>query len=335
MLQPVLQVVDVVKVGNPQRNPAAVERFRMVLSDGVHSVQCMLATTINPLVRDGAIKQGSVIHLQEFNCSTIQNRRIIIVIRVEVLQSVCGIIGNPRPYEPPNLPAPCVPLCQGTSSVSRVYVQKTIAQIKDENLWRSDKPDLIDVRAVISNVVADNFCYPACTLEFNGKRCNKKVTRNDNWAWYCGRCNQSFENCEYRYLLTCQIKDHTGTAVAIAFQEAGEAIVGYTAHELFTIRNVHQDEARFRKIMDAVLGREYLFKLTTMEETFNTEQPVKFNIVSVDKLDASDMSHRLLEEIDSLLKNFPHSTLEGASSDHSNDGYGFYRGLGSASPFRQ
>nr|CAB3463648.1 unnamed protein product [Digitaria exilis] len=276
MLQPVLQVVDVVKVGNPQRNPAAVERFRMVLSDGVHSVQCMLATTINPLVRDGAIKQGSVIHLQEFNCSTIQNRRIIIVIRVE-----------------------------GTSSVSRVYVQKTIAQIKDENLWRSDKPDLIDVRAVISNVVADNFCYPACTLEFNGKRCNKKI------------------------------KDHTGTAVAIAFQEAGEAIVGYTAHELFTIRNVHQDEARFRKIMDAVLGREYLFKLTTMEETFNTEQPVKFNIVSVDKLDASDMSHRLLEEIDSLLKNFPHSTLEGASSDHSNDGYGFYRGLGSASPFRQ
>nr|CAB3459940.1 unnamed protein product [Digitaria exilis] len=72
MLQP---VVDVVKVGNPQRNPAAVERFRMVLSDGVHSVQCILATAINPLVRDGAIKQGSVIHLQEFNLSTIQNRR--------------------------------------------------------------------------------------------------------------------------------------------------------------------------------------------------------------------------------------------------------------------
>jgi replication factor A1 len=57
-------------------------------------------------------------------------------------------------------------------------VQKTIAQIKYENLGRSDKPDLITVGAVISHVVADNFCYPACTLEFNGKRCNKKVTRN-------------------------------------------------------------------------------------------------------------------------------------------------------------
>ncbi|KAF8667139.1 hypothetical protein HU200_053326 [Digitaria exilis] len=198
-------------------------------------------------------------------------------------------------YMAGGMTAPCVPLSQDTSSVSRVYVQKTIAQIKDENLGQSDKPDFITVRAVISHVVADNFCYPACTLEFNGKRCNKKVTRNDNWTWYCGRCNQSFENCEYVYLLTCQIKDHTGTTFATAFRDAGEAIVGYTAHELFIIRNVHQDEVRFRKIMDAVLGREYLFKLRAMVETFNAEQRVKLNIFGVDKLDAPDMNHGVLE----------------------------------------
>jgi len=134
--------------------------------------------------------------------------------------------------------APCVSLSQDVSSISRIYVHKTIAQIKYENLGRSDKPDLITVKAVISHVLADNFCYPACTLEFNGKRCNKKVTRNGDWTWYCGRCNESFENCEYRYLLMCQIMDHTSTTFATAFQEAGEAIVGYTAHELFIIRNV-------------------------------------------------------------------------------------------------
>ncbi|RLN31047.1 replication protein A 70 kDa DNA-binding subunit C-like [Panicum miliaceum] len=146
--------------------------------------------------------------------------------------------------------APCVSLSQDISSISRIYVQKTIAQIKDENLGRSDKPDLITVSAVISHVVADNFCYPACTLEFNGKRCNKK-----------------------RYLLICEIMDHTGTTFATAFHEAGEAIVGYTAHELFVIRNVDQDE-----------------------------------------LDAWDVGHHLLKEIDNRLKDVSCSAPEDASS---------------------
>ncbi|KAF8725646.1 hypothetical protein HU200_020188 [Digitaria exilis] len=172
----------------------------------------------------------------------------------------------------------CVPLSQDTSSVSRVYVQKTIAQIKDENLGQSDKPDFITVRA---------------------------------------------------------IKDHTGTTFATAFGVAGEAIVGYTAHELFIIRNVHQDEARFRKIMDAVLGREYLFKLRARVETFNAEQRVKFTIVGVDRLDAPDVNHRVFEEIGNLLKDVSHSTLEGATSYNPNVGYDLYHALGSACPFLQ
>jgi len=216
--------------------------------------------------------------------------------------------------------APCVSLSQDVSSISRIYVHKTIAHIKDENLGRSDKPDFITVRAVISHVRDDNFCYPACTLEFNGKRCNKKVTRNGDWTWYCGRCNESFENCEYRYLLMCQIMDHTGSTFATAFQEAGEAIVGYTAHELFIIRNVDQDEARFTEIMEAVLGRKYLFKLTIKEETFNSEQHVKANIVSVEKLDALDVSHHLLKQIDNSLNGVSCSAPKDALSYNPNVG---------------
>ncbi|CAL4896077.1 unnamed protein product [Urochloa decumbens] len=224
-------------------------------------------------------------------------------------------------YMAGGMTAPCVSLSQDISSISRIYVQKTIAQIKDENLGRSDKPDFITVRAVTSHVVSDNFCYPACTLEFNGKRCNKKVTRNCDWTWYCSRCNQSFDNCEYRYLLMCQIMDHTGTTSATAFQEAGEAMLGYTAHELFIIRNVNQDEERFTEIMDVIRWREYLFKLAIKEETFNSEQHVKFNIVGVEKLNYSDVSRHLLEEIDNFLKDASHyAPEEDASSYNPNVG---------------
>ncbi|CAN6331137.1 unnamed protein product [Urochloa humidicola] len=217
--------------------------------------------------------------------------------------------------------APCVSLSQNISSLSRIFVQKTIAQIKDENLGRSDKPDFITVRAVISHVKADNFCYPACTLELNGKRCYRKVTNDSgDGTWYCDRCNRCSEKCEYKYLLLCQIKDHTGTTYAAAFQEAGEKIVGHTAEELFMIRNVEQDDVKFAAIMETILFRECLFKLRVREESFNGEQRVRCCIVGVEKLDASDVNHHL-EEIDNLSKNISHPFLMDDSSYTPDGGY--------------
>ncbi|CAD6272965.1 unnamed protein product [Miscanthus lutarioriparius] len=55
------------------------------------------------------------------------------------------------------------------SNMSRNYVLETIAQIKDEKVGQSDKPDFITVRAVLSHVRADIFCYLACSLELTGK----------------------------------------------------------------------------------------------------------------------------------------------------------------------
>ncbi|CAD6334907.1 unnamed protein product [Miscanthus lutarioriparius] len=97
-LQPVLQVVDVRIVPNV-KGPTNHERFRMLLSDGVHTMQSMLATAENVLIHNGSIKKGSIIHLHEFTCSTIQNRRIIIIIKLDVLQSECAIIGDPKAYD--------------------------------------------------------------------------------------------------------------------------------------------------------------------------------------------------------------------------------------------
>ncbi|CAL4896078.1 unnamed protein product [Urochloa decumbens] len=218
--------------------------------------------------------------------------------------------------------APCVSLSHDISSLSRIYVQKTIAQIKDENLGRSDKPDFITVRAVISHVKADKFCYPACTLELNGKRCYRKVTNDSgDGTWYCDRCNQCSEKCEYKYLLLCQIKDHTGTTYAIAFQEAGEKIVGHTAEELFMIRNVEQDDVKFAAIMETILLRECLFKLRVHADTCNGEQRTRCSIVDVEKLDASDVNHHNLEENDNLSKDISHPILMDNSSITPDAGY--------------
>ncbi|KAG5006251.1 hypothetical protein JHK85_024793 [Glycine max] len=72
-------------------------------------------------------------------------------------------------------------------------VRKTVSQMKDEGLGRSDKPDWIIVRAAILFIKTDTFCCTACPLMIGDRRCNKKVTRSGNTRWQCDRCNQEFE----------------------------------------------------------------------------------------------------------------------------------------------
>uniref|UniRef100_A0ACD5TZ61 Uncharacterized protein n=1 Tax=Avena sativa TaxID=4498 RepID=A0ACD5TZ61_AVESA len=186
------------------------------------------------------------------------------------------------------------------SSMGRTDVRKTVAQIKDDGLGRSEKADWITVMGAISHIKTDNFCYPACTREINGTRCNKKVTNNGDGMWQCDRCEHSSEDCDYRYVMQCQIQDHTGTTYATAFQEAGEEILGLAAHDLFRIKN--EDEVQFAGIIQGVCFQQYLFKLKIKEEMFNDEARVKANIVKAQKLDdTSKNSHFFLGAIDSQL----------------------------------
>ena len=194
-------------------------------------------------------------------------------------------------------------LSVGMPSMGRTDVRKTVAQIKDEDLGRSEKPDWITVMGAISNIKTDNFCYPACTAEVNGTCCNKKVTNNGDGMWHCERCECRSQNCEYRYMLQCQIQDHTGiTTFATAFQEAGEEILGLAAQDLFRIKHEEQDDVRFTEIIQRARYQQYVLKLRVKEETYNDEALVKINIVKAQKLDdMSKESRFLLGAIDSLL----------------------------------
>ena len=80
-IQPVLQVLEVRQVRSPKSagaasaNPNLSERYLVMLSDGVNTHQSMLATAFSPAVRDGALRVGTVVHLNEFICKTIQGKR--------------------------------------------------------------------------------------------------------------------------------------------------------------------------------------------------------------------------------------------------------------------
>lgn len=164
-------------------------------------------------------------------------------------------------------------------------VRKTVYQIKDEGLGRSDKPDWTTVKATISFIKTDTFCYTACPLIIGGDRqCSKKVTRSGNSKWQCDRCNQEFEECDYRYLLQAQIQDHTGLTWVTAFQESGEEILGCPAKELYLLKYEEENDSKFSEIIRNSLFTEFLFRLKIKEELYGDEQRVKITVVKAEKL---------------------------------------------------
>lgn len=185
---------------------------------------------------------------------------------------------------------------EATSGGMKNEKRKCVTQIKDEGLGRSDKPDWIAVKATISFIKTDSFCYTACPLMIGDRQCNKKVTKSGN-SWQCDRCNQEFEECDYRYLLQVQVQDHSGLTWVTAFQEAGEEILGYSAKELYLLKNEAEDDNKFIEVIRDCLFREFLFKLKIKEEIYGDEQKVKITVVKAEKLNYAEESRILFDSI--------------------------------------
>lgn len=191
-----------------------------------------------------------------------------------------------------------------TMSISREIVtagikneiRKTVSQIKTEGLGRSEKPDWVTVRAFITFIKSDNFCYTGCPLMVGDRQCNKKVTQSGN-RWQCDRCNQEFDECDYRYLLQAQIQDQTGLTWVTAFQESGEEILGCSAKELYMLKYELQDDIRFGEIIRSRVFNQYLFRLKIKEELYGDEQRVKITVIKADHVNYSSESRYLLDLI--------------------------------------
>ncbi|MQL96812.1 hypothetical protein Taro_029488 [Colocasia esculenta] len=174
-------------------------------------------------------------------------------------------------------------------------IRKTVSQIKDEGLGRREKPDWVTVKATVSFIKTDTFCYTACPLTVGDRQCGKKVSRVGNGNWCCDRCNQEFRECDYRYLLQVQVQDHTGLTWVTAFQESGEEILGISAKELYLMKHEEQDDIKFAEIIRCCLFEQYLFRLKIKEETYGDEQRVKVTVVKSEKVNPSVESRYLLD----------------------------------------
>jgi replication factor A1 len=143
---------------------------------------------------------------------------------------------------------------------------KTIAQVRDEDLGKTEQADYFSTKATIVYIKQDNVSYPACLNE----GCNKKVTDMGDGTWRCEKCDQSHPKPQYRYIMSLNVNDHTGQLWLSCFDEVGRMIMGMSADQLQELKD--NDEAAMRQAFEDANCKTMLFKSRAKMDNFQDQQ---------------------------------------------------------------
>ena len=113
--------------GQPSRN-------KLIMSDGVHFMNAMLATQMNSLVENKTIKELSVLNVTESMINDVNGRKIMIVLGCTVAGTAGGKLGSPKRFDPS---APSAPSSSSSSSFAN---QKAAAPPAQTPKMQSSRP---------------------------------------------------------------------------------------------------------------------------------------------------------------------------------------------------
>ncbi|KAF8516769.1 replication factor-a protein [Gautieria morchelliformis] len=94
-MQPTVQFLSIKKLP-PAPGTPNLDRYRLIISDGVHFVQAMLATQLNELVEKDILKKHAVAVVEKFTSNIVQQKRLIIVLGMRILGIASEKLGNPQ-----------------------------------------------------------------------------------------------------------------------------------------------------------------------------------------------------------------------------------------------
>lgn len=134
-------VVQIVKVTTLD---VAGERYRLEISDGLQSVQVMLATQFNRFVKGGEAKEFSVLKITEFIANEVQGKKIVIILGMEVIGQSGALIGRPvdstmSASGPPPLASSNV-VNAPPQAQQRVYAPQNAAPAAQQNQSMQNRP---------------------------------------------------------------------------------------------------------------------------------------------------------------------------------------------------
>lgn len=154
----------------------------------------------------------------------------------------------------------------------------------------------INVKAIITRIKHDiDPWYPACASEAQQgqQQCNRKVTQDTDGNWTCDKCNRTFAKCNYRYILSMAIADHTSSQYISIFDDEAKALLGHDANEMQQLKE--QDTNAYESIFQEATLTEHAFWITAKSE-------VQMDVERIRRVGRRVTQIKYVEECKSLLE---------------------------------
>lgn len=148
---------------------------------------------------------------------------------------------------------------------------KLISQILEEESYLEGAPTYFTIKASVTYVRnTSTVAYPACSKP----NCNKKVIEESSNDWWCESCQARFPAPQYRYILSINVSDHTGSLWLSCFDDSGQIIVGMPANDLIAIQDQdNQNETKhFLDVLNNATCKTFNFRVRAKMETYQ-DQP--------------------------------------------------------------
>jgi len=160
----------------------------------------------------------------------------------------------------------------GVITFNRAEV-RTIEDIK-ANLQIAEKAEMFSCRGSILYVEGDNPAYPAC----HNQSCKKKVVSTVD-GWHCEKCGKTWEEPEYRYIISMTASDHTGRAWLQGFHDVGLAVFNMSADDLMHIKN--NDDVKYKAILSKSRYSTFNFACRAKRDTYQGQSRVRYGISKI------------------------------------------------------
>ncbi|UZJ52680.1 hypothetical protein CBS101457_002000 [Exobasidium rhododendri] len=95
VIDPICQVLTVKKIA-PKGGESLPDRFRVILSDGDYYAQAMLSTQTKRIIDSGELNRNCLIKVISYAVNTIADRKILILLDLEVLEQCDDRLGAPQ-----------------------------------------------------------------------------------------------------------------------------------------------------------------------------------------------------------------------------------------------
>jgi replication factor A1 len=152
---------------------------------------------------------------------------------------------------------------------------KTFDEVQRNNLGTQSQA-MFECEAIITMLNREGtWMYNACPKE----DCKKKVTQDHVGGWRCEKCNETYPECNPRYVLSMTASDATGKLWISLFNDEAAKVLGMSAKDLQQLST--QDPKAFERVFESALYQTVSMKVKARMESYNEAERVKYSAMSL------------------------------------------------------